>query len=91
MTSTLRGERGLENWLILWTNSTDRLREMWTKGERGGIKSQKFCGSHKWIAPKHAVNLRVDSYSRLSCVIPAAQPALSSPDSRQPRLLRNTN
>ena len=28
MTSALRGEGGLENLLILWTNRTDRLREM---------------------------------------------------------------
>ena len=48
MTSALSGEGGLENWLILRTNSTDRLREMRT---RGGLKSQKFCRRHKWMAP----------------------------------------
>ena len=26
------GERGSVNWLILWMNSTDRLREMWMRG-----------------------------------------------------------
>ena len=41
MTSALRGEGRLENWLILRTSSTDRLREMWTKGG-GGIKSPKI-------------------------------------------------
>ena len=42
MTSALRAGGGLENWLILQTNSTDKLREMQTKGGGGGLKSQKF-------------------------------------------------
>ena len=41
MTSALRGEGRLENWQILWTNSTDRLPEMQTKGE-GGSKIPKI-------------------------------------------------
>ena len=53
MTSALRGEGGLENWLILWTNSTDRLREMRTRG--GGLKSQKFCRRQKWMALKSSL------------------------------------
>ena len=39
MTSARRGEGGLENWLILRTNNTDRLREMRT---RGGSKIPKI-------------------------------------------------
>ena len=30
------GGEGLKNWLILRTNSTDRMREMWMRG-RGGV------------------------------------------------------
>ena len=35
-------EGGLENWLILWMNSTDRLREMRTKGGGGGSRIPKI-------------------------------------------------
>ena len=38
MTSARRGEGGFKNCLILRTNSTDRLREMRTRG-RGGVKN----------------------------------------------------
>ena len=41
------GGGGLENQLILQTNSTDRLREMWTKGGRGG-PSLKVWGPLLW-------------------------------------------
>ena len=42
MTSALRAGGGLENWLILWMNSTDRLREMQTKGEGGRSRIPKI-------------------------------------------------
>ena len=42
MTSTLRGDGGLKNRHILWTNSTDRLREMRTKGG-GGVQNPEIC------------------------------------------------
>ena len=41
MTSALRGEGGFKNYLILRTNSTDRLREMRTRG-RGVSKVPKI-------------------------------------------------
>ena len=64
MTSALRGEGGLENWLILRMNSTDRLREMQTKGGLG-LKSQKFCGRHKWMDPLVLIILRETVVDRL--------------------------
>ena len=57
MTSAWRGEGGFKNCPILRTDKTDRLREMRTRG-RGGLKSQKFCGRHMYMAPKLDSDLR---------------------------------
>ena len=46
------GGGGFGNCQIMWTNSTDRLREMRTKGE-GGPKSQNLCGRTLWKLPKY--------------------------------------
>ena len=46
------GEGGLRNIKILRTNSTDRLREMWTRGRGESQKSPKFCGRHMYMVPK---------------------------------------
>ena len=49
MTSALRteGGRGSENRPILRTNTTKNANE----GGRGGLKSPKICGRHKWEPP----------------------------------------
>ena len=43
MTSALRGEGGLENWLRWRTNCTDRLHEMRTKGGGGVYNPEYFA------------------------------------------------
>ena len=44
MMPALRGGGwGVENVQILWTNSTDRLHEMRTRGREGDLKSKSFA------------------------------------------------
>ena len=61
-----RGGRVLKNCPILWTNSTDRLRECVTKGVRG-LKILKFCVTSfmdgplfvsKLVVKKNKISLR---------------------------------
>ena len=47
------GGGGSKSLPILWTNSTDRLREMRTRGRGEGLGSQKFCGPHMYMAPNN--------------------------------------
>ena len=45
-----RGGEGVQKLPKFANDSTDRLREMRTKGERG-LKSQKICKRNKWMPP----------------------------------------
>ena len=49
LTLSSRGRGEVQKLPKFANSSTDRLREMQTKGE--GLKSQKFCERDKWIAP----------------------------------------
>ena len=51
--------KGFENCQILRTNSTGRLREMWTKGRDEVQKSPKFCGLHMYMATNESNDRRM--------------------------------